>query len=74
MNTELRLDLDQKIIELANNYAKEQKTSLSKIIEKYLISIIKNKAQKGQISEDSIFYMSSKALSNFLKQENESIF
>ncbi len=74
MNTELSLNLNQEIIKLANKYAEEQKTSLSKIIEQYLIFIVKNKIQKDQISKDSLFEMTSKVLSNFLEEENKSIF
>ena len=40
MNTKLTLKLDNSIIELAKNYAKNKNTSLSKLIESYLGKLV----------------------------------
>lgn len=39
MDTKLTLKLEQSVIEKAKDYAKRQKTSLSRLIENYLIDI-----------------------------------
>jgi hypothetical protein len=46
MNTKLILNLDKGIIEEAKSYAKENKVSLSKLIENYLSSLIKTSDRK----------------------------
>ena len=40
MNTTLTLLLDKEIIEPAKKYAKQRKTSLSNLVENYLVSLI----------------------------------
>jgi len=39
MDTKLTLKLEQSVIERAKDYAKRQKTSLSRLIENYLLNI-----------------------------------
>jgi len=39
MDTKLTLKLEQSVIEKAKDYAKRQKTSLSRLIENYLLNI-----------------------------------
>jgi hypothetical protein len=46
MNTNLILNLDKGIIEEAKSYAKENKVSLSSLIENYLSSLIKTSDRK----------------------------
>lgn len=41
MDTKLTLKLDDTVIELAKNYAKEKNISLSKLIETYLTTLVK---------------------------------
>ena len=50
MNTKLTLNLDQGIIEDAKSYAKENKLSLSKLIENYLNTLTKPLAKSRKIS------------------------
>ena len=47
MNTKLTLNLDKSIIEEAKSYAKENKVSLSKLIENYLNSLTKKSDKKN---------------------------
>lgn len=42
MDTKLTLSMDKQIIEPAKKYAQKRKTSLSNLIENYLVSIIKS--------------------------------
>lgn len=51
MDTKLTLKLEQTIIEKAKNYAKSHKTSLSKLIENYLLNITN---EKGKGKEEKI--------------------
>ncbi len=46
MNTKLTLNLDKGVIEEAKSYAKENKMSLSKLIENYLRSLTKDTNKK----------------------------
>lgn len=46
MNTKLTLNLNKSVIENAKDYAKEHRTSLSKLIENYLDSLTKKSQQK----------------------------
>ncbi|HCY01103.1 hypothetical protein SDC9_136273 [bioreactor metagenome] len=48
MNTKLTLNLDKNVIEKAKSYAKENKSSLSKLVENYLSSLI-NASHKNDI-------------------------
>lgn len=50
MNTKLTLNLNKSIIESAKDYAKENRVSLSKLIENYLNSITKKENENSQIS------------------------
>lgn len=50
MNTKLTLNLNKNIIESAKDYANENKTSLSKLIENYLNSLIRKEQKKSSIS------------------------
>ncbi len=50
MNTKLTLNLDKSIIEEAKSYAKENKVSLSKLIENYLSSLTKSSNRDTKIS------------------------
>lgn len=50
MNTKLTLNIDQNIIEEAKNYAKENRVSLSKLIENYLHSLTKKSKPKSKVS------------------------
>lgn len=50
MNTKLTLNIDNKIIEEAKSYAKNNRVSLSKLIENYLSSITKKKSGKSSVS------------------------
>ncbi|GAB2786573.1 hypothetical protein GCM10027275_33850 [Rhabdobacter roseus] len=51
MNTKLTLNLDKAIIEQAKDYAKNNKVSLSKLIENYLSSLTKSeKTESPRIS------------------------
>jgi hypothetical protein len=46
MTTKLTLTLNNKIIEIAKIYAKENKTSLSKLVEFYFKSLVTNEENK----------------------------
>jgi hypothetical protein len=46
METKLTLSLDKEIIEQAKKYAKQQKTSLSKIVENYFYYLTSDKPGK----------------------------
>lgn len=50
MDTKLTLKLDQNIIEKAKGYAKLHGTSLSKIIENYLLKITNDNQEKDKIT------------------------
>lgn len=50
MNTKLTLNLNKSIIENAKDYAKENKVSLSKLIENYLNSLTKKETKNAGIS------------------------
>ena len=50
MDTKLTLKLDQTVIEKAKEFAKNQSTSLSKLIENYLLSITNEQTSDGDIS------------------------
>jgi hypothetical protein len=50
MNTKLTLNIDNKIIEEAKSYAKNNRVSLSKLIENYLSSLTKKKSGKSSVS------------------------
>lgn len=50
MNTKLTLNLNKSIIENAKDYAKENRISLSKLIENYLHSLTKNEEKFAKIS------------------------
>jgi hypothetical protein len=48
MDTKLTLKFDQSIIEKAKDYAKNHQTSLSKLIENYLLNITNEKEKKEE--------------------------
>jgi len=50
MNTKLTLNIDGNIIEQAKIYAKDNRVSLSKLIENYLSSLTKKKPDKSVVS------------------------
>ena len=50
MSTKLTLNVDEQIIEEAKQYAKERRTSLSKLIENYLLSLTKKSSESSRIS------------------------
>lgn len=50
MNTKLTLNLEKSIIEEAKSYAKENKVSLSKLIENYLNSLTKTTEKEIKVS------------------------
>ena len=50
MDTKLTLKLEQSVIEKAKEYAKTQKTSLSRLIENYLLNITNEKDSKDKIT------------------------
>ncbi len=50
MDTKLTLNVDKAIIEQAKKYAKSHKTSLSKLIEAYLSSLVANKSHDVEIT------------------------
>lgn len=50
MNTKLTLNLDKSIIEEAKSYAKENKVSLSKLIENYLNSLTETSKKEIKVS------------------------
>ena len=57
MDSKLTLKLDKTVIEQAKEYAKEQQTSLSRLIENYL-SVLTAKEKKGDEFEISPFVKS----------------
>lgn len=50
MDTKLTLKLEQSIIEKAKDYAKSNRTSLSKLIENYLLNITNDKGKEDKIT------------------------
>ena len=50
MDTKLTLKLDQSVIEKAKDYAKKQRTSLSRLIENYLLNITREKETDSEIT------------------------
>ncbi|MBO4234781.1 DUF6364 family protein [Riemerella anatipestifer] len=50
MNTKLTLNLNKSIIESAKDYAKENRVSLSKLIENYLNALTKKESKKVDVS------------------------
>ncbi len=50
MDTKLTLKLKQTVIEKAKDYAKNHKTSLSKLIENYLLNITNEKEEEEKIT------------------------
>ena len=50
MDTKLTLKLEQTVIEKAKDYAKNHRTSLSKLIENYLLNITNEKGKEEQIT------------------------
>lgn len=50
MDTKLTLKLKQSVIEKAKEYAKDQKTSLSRLIENYLLNITNEKESSDKIT------------------------
>jgi hypothetical protein len=50
MDKKLTLSLNESVIENAKSFAKENKISLSKLIENYLQSIIENKTKELEIT------------------------
>ena len=50
MNTKLTLNLNKDTIESAKNYAKNNDTSVSKLIENYLNSLIKKNDKSNKVS------------------------
>jgi hypothetical protein len=50
MNTKLILNLNKEVLKQAKNYAKDNKLSLSKLIENYLGSLSKSSGDKPKIS------------------------
>ena len=50
MDTKLTLKLEEAVIEKAKNYAKNHRTSLSKLIENYLLKITNDKQKEEKIT------------------------
>ena len=50
MNTKLTLKLEQTVIDKAKDYAKDHRTSLSKLIENYLLNITNKKEKTESIT------------------------
>lgn len=50
MNTKLTLNIDQSVIEEAKFYAKNNRVSLSKLIENYLLSLTNKNEEKSKVS------------------------
>jgi macrodomain Ter protein organizer (MatP/YcbG family) len=50
MDAKLTLKLEQSVIEKAKDYAKRQKTSLSRLIENYLLDITDEEATQEKIT------------------------
>lgn len=51
MNTKLTLNLNQAVIQQAKDYARDNQTSLSKLIENYLSSLTKKKQPSSKVSK-----------------------
>jgi hypothetical protein len=65
MNTKLTLNLDEHIIETAKDYAKDNRVSLSQLIENYLSSLTKK--DKKEIKVSSLV----ESLTGVIPNENE---
>jgi hypothetical protein len=65
MDTKLTLKLEQSVIEKAKEYAKSQKTSLSRLVENYLLNITSDKDSEEKITPLV------KSLSGILDASNE---
>ncbi|RRO12281.1 DUF6364 family protein [Flavobacteriaceae bacterium 14752] len=50
MDKKLTLSLNESVIEMAKNYAKQSNTSLSKLIESYLASLTQQKGSRNNIT------------------------
>lgn len=50
MDKKLTLSLNEGVIEMAKNYAKQSNTSLSKLIESYLASLTQQKESRRKIT------------------------
>jgi hypothetical protein len=50
MNTKLTINLDENIIHEAKTYAKSHSVSLSKLIENYLNSLVRESKKKSSVS------------------------
>ena len=50
MDTKLTLKLEETVIEKAKNYAKNHRTSLSKLIENYLLNITNDNQKEEKIT------------------------
>lgn len=50
MSTKLTLNINESVIESAKSFAREHKTSLSKLIENYLSSLTKEDNKESKIS------------------------
>lgn len=50
MASKLTLSVNSRVVEVAKSYAKSQNTSLSKLIENYLLSLTKNEDKKIRIT------------------------
>jgi len=50
MDKKLTLSLNEGVIEMAKNYAKQSNTSLSKLIESYLASLTQQKGSRNNIT------------------------
>jgi len=50
MNTKLTLNLDKDVIEVAKDYAKSNRVSLSKLIENYLSSLTRPSQESSSVS------------------------
>ncbi len=50
MDTKLTLKLEQSVIEKAKDYAKKQQTSLSRLIENYLLNITNEEESEEKIT------------------------
>ena len=65
MNVKLTLKLESEVIEQAKEYAKKNKTSLSRMIESYLRSITDEPGKSGEITPLV------KSLSGVIKLDND---
>jgi hypothetical protein len=66
MDTKLTLSIDKSIIEEAKKYARKRNTSLSNLIENYLVSVTEK--SKGETNEITPLV---KSLSGVLKLDNQ---